>query len=279
MTGELSPVEEPGENILQRANVVIYDEYDMYDTLRKKTVEELKSENYSNKEIAMLKENTYESVLRERGKLSVEELEYMGYNSEEIAILQNPDSTDDEIRTLSATLTIYTVIEKLDYHTNKWTYSTVYTQWQWSSLPFSPYRDDFAIVWTENMAFMPYSENNKSRYTLYKRNSLTGNVTTTTTGLTNNDYVSLASGVKTPTFFIKTSATPPSAYNFCYKGAARVALKHYGKVDWLQAQGGYSHYTYTVTGISLTAGFPSISFSPSTNYVYRAADDLVVNVL
>lgn len=262
------------ENAVSRT----YNEYDMYRDLQEKSGNELSSLGLSKEEINNIKTKSYSSCLRERSIYSEEELRNMGYSIEQIDIIKDPNATDEQLLKASATLTITTVIEKLDYHPNNYTYSTVYIQWIWSSKPYFLLIDDLAIAWTEQMAFMPYSENNKSRYTLYKRHSQTGIVTTSTTGLTSNDYVALAAGVKTPGFFVETSATPPPTTQFIYKGAARVALKHYGMVEWLQAQGAYAHYTFIATGISLTCGFPSINFDP-TDYVYRAADDLTVSIL
>lgn len=276
----LPPVEEPDQETLKRAVTNTYDEYEMYNALRSKSEEELRDIQYSDEEIAFIKENSYESLLRERGKLPADELKNMGYTDKEIAILQDPNSTDKEIIKASATLSITTVVEKLDYHTNGWTYSTVYTQWIWSSKPSYVLRDDSAISWSGQMAFMDYNENNKSRYTLYTRNLTTGNTNMTTNGLTDNDNTILGAAVQIPSFKLLTISWPSGTYLFCYKGAARVALKYYGRLSWMQSQGAYAHYVDSVSGISISipAGI-SLEFSLSPYTTYRANDDLVVNDL
>lgn len=282
----LKPVEPPSEKVMERATVKVYDEYDMYNSLQQQSPAALQAKGYTQQDIQSIKSTTYESLLRERGKLSTDELKNYGYSDAQIAILKNPNSTDAELRSASSKITVTTVVEKLEHLKDNYTYSTVYLEWMWKTIPTSRYTDSAAIAWTGEMAFMPYSENNKSRYTLWKRNLATKAEAMKTTPLTSNHYVQLGRAVQIPEFHLSERASgatspvgPSGSYNVTFKGAARIALKYYGTLSFMQAQGAYAHYSIGVSGISISLSWPpsiSINFSKSPYAVYRANDSCTV---
>lgn len=277
----LPPVEPPSEESLKDATVEVYYEYEMYNELQKASELSLSSKGFTPKEINTIKSNTYTDLLKERGKLSTTELKNMGYTDEQISILKNPNATDEQMKVVERanTFTILTLIEKLEYAPVGYTYGIIYVDWQWSTTPFALFTDDFAIGWTNGMAFMDYNDNNKSRYTLFRRNSASGAIGYTTTGLYDNDYVQVGAAVQIPEFSlvqIPSGYTNPqgnsNSRNHTYRGAARVTLKKLGVVSEMEAQGAYAHYAVSVSDISLTAGFPSLTFSKQPYNVYRADD-------
>ena len=122
----LKPVEPPSEEVMERATVKVYDEYDMYNSLQQQSPAALQAKGYTQQDIQSIKSTTYESLLRERGKLSTDELKNYGYSDAQIAILKNPNSTDAELRSASSKITVTTVVEKLEHLKDNYTYSTVY---------------------------------------------------------------------------------------------------------------------------------------------------------
>ncbi len=277
----LEPVEAPAKEVMADATSTTYNEYDLYNQLRSQSTATLAKKGYSQDDIQSIKNTSYQTLLRERGNLSIEELQGYGYSDEQIAILKNPDSTDAELLRAASKLTIQTVIEKLDYHPNNYTYSTVYVEWKWEPMATSLYTDDAGISWSGEMTLMDYGENDKSRYSLYKRNSSTQTVSMSTRGFTQNDYVSMGHAVKIPEFNLSEYASgatspvgPSGSKNYTYKGAARVALKHLGRLSYLESQGAYAHYASKVSGISISVYPPSISisFSKSPYATYRDSD-------
>ena len=273
---------------MQNATVQVYYEYELYNELQAESEIELSKHGFSPSEIQTLKSKTYLDLLKERSSLSENELKNYGYNEEQIAVLKKENPTNAELRGLVTynKFTIKTLIEKLDYHPNGYTYSTIYVEWNWTTVPFSLFTDDFAIAWTNGMVFMNYNENNKSRYTLYRRNSVTGESAMTTKGLYAKDYVQLGAAVQIPEFPLEQVPSvnskpmgPTNSKNHTYKGAARVALKKYGVVSNMEAQGAYAHYSIGVSSISLALKGISISFTKNPYATYRANDYRTVSYL
>lgn len=108
-----------------------------------------------------------------------------------------------------------------------------------------------------------------------------------TTPLTQNNYVQLGRAVQIPEFHLSEYASgstspagPSGSQNYTVKGAARVALKYYGRLSSLEAQGAYAHYSVRVSGISISVPWSvSISFSKSPYDVYRRNDYRTVREL
>ena len=69
--------------------------------------------------------------------MSTDELKNYGYSDAQIAILKNPNSTDAELRSASSKITVTTVVEKLEHLKDNYTYSTVYLEWMWKTIPTS----------------------------------------------------------------------------------------------------------------------------------------------
>lgn len=268
---ELMPVEPPSEEALKDATVEVYYEYKMYEDLQNTSEVNLSAQGFTPSEITTIKSKSYTDLLRERGELSTTKLRNMGYTDYQISILKKATPSQAELIELQSTnkFTFTTLVEKLVYHPNGYTYSTVYTEWEWTVTPYSLFKDDFAIAWTGNMAFMDYDENNKSRYTLFRRNNGSGATGSTTTGLYDNNNEIVGALVRVPSFNLEQVASgytnpkgPVTTRNFTYKGAARVALKYYGQVSYLVAQGAYGHYVLSTSDFSLSLrGDVSITFN------------------
>lgn len=194
-------------------------------------------------------------VKEERGQLPVAVLENMGYSDEQIAVLKDSDSTGAEhsVTGFGGKLSLTCKIEKLDFLGNGWTYATVYAHWIWNQTPAIRYRDAVAITWGREMYLMPYSEENKSCYTLYYRNSRTGVVTVDGGNpLTLNNLVD-ASTVKIGEFdLVENLATHPVYnYDFCYEGEVRIALKRHEQIQSLMAGATYVHDTNFISKLNI----------------------------
>lgn len=113
---------------------VSINEYDAFVQLQNSSSSALQSRGYSNQEIKILRETSYEDLLLERATMTTEELAALGYDSKAIAILHAYDGTplseNPEVRSILATFTgDISVVQK--------SYSMITTklEWSWSSQP------------------------------------------------------------------------------------------------------------------------------------------------
>ncbi len=257
----------------------VLDEEEIYNSLREMSEKELASLGYTVEEIDKIKNNTLFSLLKEeRGQLPVAVLENMGYSDEQVALLKDPDSADEKHSVIGfgGKLSLTCEIETLEFPGDGWTYATVYAHWIWNQAPAIRYRDAVTITWGREMYFMPYSENSKSRYTLYYRNSRTGAVAVDGANPLTLNHLEDAATVKIGEFDLVENIITHPVYNydFCYKGAARIALKRHEQIQALAAGVTYVHDTNFISrlNISLIEGPLSIVFNFPTEYILKSFD-------
>lgn len=125
-------------------------EYEYVKQLKNRTDAELKQMGFGEHEIYSLRKLDFKQAIKERAKLSNEELESLGYNTKQIYELKNFTGTEDEIKTLSATLTTYLYVGasgKSSYYS----WLTMRYGFEWSSMPFWLITDSIALAWSDGM--------------------------------------------------------------------------------------------------------------------------------
>ena len=137
-------------------------EYEMFQTLKTYSQEELSARGYTDAEIETIQSLTYESAVSDLRDLPREELEGYGYTGEQIDFIKAYDGEplgDKEIPELSAPLTI--ALRVYDASTSK---VTLYYSWEWASKPLiygRAIRDVAAVEW---QGFGPDSQALRTKY-------------------------------------------------------------------------------------------------------------------
>ena len=127
-------------------------EFDMLETLAKESKSELKQDGYSQEEIAEIKEyeTLYQKHIEELGNLSDERLRNWGYSEEELSIIRNFQGTTEEMRALSAKVTINITDENFKFQSKEtYTTGTLNYSWNWTKKPMSQATDLIAFAWND----------------------------------------------------------------------------------------------------------------------------------
>lgn len=109
--------------------------------------------------------------------LSDRKLVDMGYDKESIDILRNFDGSEDQIVTLSASLSLSCSISQYFYREGK-TYAVISYNWSWSSMPFWTMTDIIGIAWDPSFYQTPNNVNDKQTISKYNGNTYVGTYVT-----------------------------------------------------------------------------------------------------
>ncbi|MDR2944704.1 MAG: hypothetical protein LBU81_06475 [Methanosarcinales archaeon] len=124
------------EEVLQEEVLATFttNEYDMWLELKETPDHELRKSGYSVKDIAAIKNFSFEEALFERAQLSEEELHNMGYNDTQISLLKSYDGSplEENPQMMAAASTFIGSITKKTYSKSNMSASF---NWMWQSAP------------------------------------------------------------------------------------------------------------------------------------------------
>lgn len=150
--------------------MTVISEYDMYKQIKETSVNDLLTAGYSEATIKEYKETDYVGVLFKRAELSKDELINLGYTDDQIEIFQNFTGTEDEINTLSASLTFSLSYVRSSISNNS-TWCDVKVSWSWSQCPIFTQEDIVALAWTDGMYCDTSSAVNSTYYLWYSKSN------------------------------------------------------------------------------------------------------------
>lgn len=259
---------------VKKLEKIVLNEYDYIKDLSKKTPTELKDLGFDDKEISEMPNivNEYKDKLKEQGNLNDQSLKLKGYTDSQIETLRSFTGSEEQLKSLSATLTMTPVLTKQSVQSkfivqsvgvgewissyrylNGYTKATICANWAWSSCPIFGLWDVVGFAWSGGFV----QDSSSSTYNYHKIKYITS------LGYT---YVtrswSCAPGQGCSDTFCMAQNGGLSA-GWAQSGTASASLTLYGYQPVLGVTVGYGHSTINVYP---SVGFSSgdISFSPST---------------
>lgn len=270
-----APVSQKPTSVTQKP--IVINEYQYIKDFAQKSPTELKGLGFNEKEIVDVPNmvNQYKEELQKRSKLSTEDLKVKGYTDPQISTLKAFNGSEDQLQSLSATLTIepsavsiaqpaaltssvgisrWLAYYYFDSALNK-TVARITASWSWSSEPICEFTDSLAFSWSggfiQDSAYDGANNYNRVTY----RTSL---------GYTDTYYswYCVPGSGCSGNFPVRGS----------YGGSAAWAQSGYGTVTVFKANSvsplaltvAYGHSIVTVVPSISTTGSGGLSFNPST---------------
>ena len=242
-------------DVKSSTSALTINEYDFLLNLTEKSNSELVNIGYTANDIDSIRSlrESYTDHINEYTDLSTEALTNLGYTQQQIFTLRNFNGTEEQIRSLAATLNLTLEIDYVTWSSSEnRTNSRLCFDFEWNGVPLIKWTDVVALSW--------------NNWTI---NGKVGYVTYTDIYGSGNDYLMSATYI---------SNSGPTSYGAGYKfamaqndnqywaktGYGIFTLYHnYERAD-LSAYAEYGHSTLSVSPTFSIPGYGSISFSDST---------------
>ncbi|MCG1024388.1 hypothetical protein [Dehalobacter sp.] len=260
---------------VKKLEKIVLNEYDYIKDLSKKTPAELKDLGFDDKEITKMPNivNEYRDKLKEQGKQNDQSLKLKGYTDSQIETLRSFTGSEEQLKSLSATLTMTPVLTKQSVQSSKfivqsvsvgqwissyqylngYTKATISANWAWSSCPIFGLWDVVGFAWSGGFV----QDSSSSTYNYHKIKYITSlGYTYVTRGW------SCAAGQGcSDTFCMALNGGLSDGW--AQSGTAQASLTVYGYQPIIGVTVGYGHSTINVYP---SVGFSSgdLSFSPAT---------------
>lgn len=245
-------------------STTIINEYDFLLSISEETNEELSAQGYTATDIAKIRNvrEAYDNHLLQFKDMDEEVLKHLGYSDEQVEIFRNYTGTEEQIRSLAATLELtlsadYVTWSAKDNRTN----ARLRYDYDWSGVPSVRNTDIVAVSWNDwtidaKMSYVTYTHiyGSEADYSL------------AATYVSNNGPNSNGGGFK---FKMKQED-----YYWAKSGYGLFTLYHnYVRHD-LSAYAEYGHTTFSASPSFSIPGYGSISFSFGTYMEGQAWEDM-----
>ena len=254
-------------NILTGEKEVIINEYQAFKELQSTSMEELRQNGYTEREISQIKSFNYRDALLERAQKSESELRAYGYTNSEIetlkSYLEGKPITEEFLLASSAQCT-----SKFESTSASSSSISLRYVWEWSKVPIYTLDDMVALRWqgVDDAGHELILRRGSSYCKVNYYYLLSGDKETTRnfSPEADPDFNAIHCG-----FYVMTSKFDPYTEAWAKSGELGVKLDKSGYlgINYINVAGKYGHATTTL-GASIGVNYPnpalSISFTPET---------------
>jgi len=257
-----SPDSQPNNTTVVTA---IPNEYDLLCNISEKSDEELSSQGYTVAEISTIRnyKEEYDEHLLQLKDLDEDVLQHLGYSDEQIDIFRDYTGTEEQIRSLAASLDFHLTADYVTWSASEnRTNARLSYEFEWAGVPLVKTSDIVAVSWND------WTINGKSSYVTYTH--IYG---------TEPDYSLAATYVQNdgPNSFgggFKFAMTQEDNYFWAKSGYGIFTLYHNYERHDLSAYAEYGHSTFSVSPSFFIPGYGAINFSYGTEMEEQDWEDM-----